>query len=260
MADYEKILLAVTPHGNKAIIAGFAAALPQCIAYADLTPPARLADFIAQCAHESAGFTTTTEFASGVAYEGRKDLGNTQKGDGRKFRGRGLIQDTGRAIYAELSKVFGVDFIANPEKLAEFPYAALAAAHFWKTRDLNKFADSSDFKGETKRINGGYNGLASREAYQAKAKFALADLKGALIAAAADETQKATVKAASAGTVSAATAVSAAGATPVVQNTISPFWAVAVAAVGIAAIVALIIAINHHKAAAADLIAAAQGA
>ena len=69
----------------------------------------RIAHFLGQTCHESAGFRTTEEFASGEAYEGRKDLGNIKKGDGRRYKGRGLLQLTGRANYAEHGKMLGVD-------------------------------------------------------------------------------------------------------------------------------------------------------
>ena len=195
MADFEKILLAVAPHGKKEIREGFATAMRDCIDRAGLTTPLRLAHFIAQCAHESAGVSTTTEYASGRAYEGRKDLGNTTPGDGVRCKGRGLIQNTGAAAYRWLSALFGVDFYANPDKLAQFPWAALAAAAFWQKRGLNKWADADDIEGVTLRINGGYNGLASRKAYLVKAKHALSNLKGSLESAAAEETNKAVAKA-----------------------------------------------------------------
>ena len=167
--DYLPLLKALCLKGSPTVLAGFAAALPQCIAVANLTTSKRLAAFIAQCAHESDGFRTTVEYASGAAYEGRKDLGNTVKGDGVRFKGRGVIQLTGRANYAAYGKLLGVDLVGNPSLAAAFPYAALTAAHFWNTKKLNAFADAGDLKEVTRRINGGYNGLAQRLDYYSKA-------------------------------------------------------------------------------------------
>ena len=82
------------------------------------------AGLIAQLAHESGAFRYAEELADGRAYEGRTDLGNTQPGDGPRFKGRGLIQLTGRANYAAYSKASGVDYVARPEKVASDPFAA----------------------------------------------------------------------------------------------------------------------------------------
>lgn len=134
--------------------------------------------FLAQTCHESAGFTTTQEFASGHAYEGRTDLGNVQPGDGVKFKGHGLIQTTGRYNHAAFTEWAQAnfedtpDFVENPEKLMEFPWALLSAFYYWQSRDLNKWADKSDFRRVTKIINGGYNGLEDRRKYLARAEAA----------------------------------------------------------------------------------------
>ena len=121
--------------------------------------------FLAQLAHESDGFKTTREYASGRAYEGRTDLGNTEEGDGVRFRGRGLIQLTGRSNYRQFSAASGVDVEDNPQLVEEFPLALEVSAWFWYKRGLNALADDGDFKKITRRINGGYNGLADRERY-----------------------------------------------------------------------------------------------
>lgn len=135
--------------------------------------PEREAAFIAQVAHESAGFYYTRELASGEAYEGRADLGNTQAGDGKRFRGRGFIQITGRANYRAVSDALGADFVANPEWLEETDAAARSAAWFWQSRNLNELADKGDFKAITKRINGGLNGYSDRLTYWERAKAQL---------------------------------------------------------------------------------------
>jgi putative chitinase len=133
----------------------------------------RVINFISQVLHESGGLQYFTEFAPGSAYEGRKDLGNTNPGDGVKFKGRGAIQVTGRYNYIKLSKDLGYDFVNDPKKLAELPWAILSAGWFWDLKKLNKYADKDDLNTITKRINGGTNGIDERRKYQlmAKAEF-----------------------------------------------------------------------------------------
>lgn len=136
-----------------------------------LDRPERAVHFLAQIAHESAHFRTTTEYASGAAYEGRKDLGNIYKGDGRKFRGRGLIQLTGRANTKKFTQWMRrrdpscPDFEANPELVAQFPWAFLASVHYWESRNLNRYADTNNIEMLTRRINGGLNGYKDRVRY-----------------------------------------------------------------------------------------------
>ena len=132
-----------------------------------INTPLRLAHFFAQIDHESGGFKYTTELGSKAyfnKYEGRKDLGNTQAGDGYKFRGRGYIQVTGRANYTEISKDLNIDFVNNPDLLSQEANAMLSAIWFWNKRKLNAIADRNDIVTLTKRINGGTNGLADRKA------------------------------------------------------------------------------------------------
>ena len=133
----------------------------------------RRAHFLAQTCHESAGFRTTEEFADGSAYEGRKNLGNTEPGDGPRYKGRGLIQLTGRANYVEYGEALGLDLVGQPETAAEPVISLRIACEFWKRRDLNQFADQDDIETITRRINGGLNGLDDRKANLAKAKAAL---------------------------------------------------------------------------------------
>jgi putative chitinase len=133
----------------------------------------RAAHFLAQICHESAGVRTTEEFANGSAYEGRKDLGNTQPGDGPRYKGRGLIQLTGRANYVEYGEALGLALVDHPESAAEPVISLRIACEFWKRRDLNQFADQDDIETITRRINGGLNGFDDRKAYLGKAKAAL---------------------------------------------------------------------------------------
>lgn len=134
----------------------------------EINTPLRLAHFFAQIHHESGGFKYLKELGNDkyfLKYEGRKDLGNTQKGDGYKFKGRGYIQVTGRANYSEISKDLKIDFINNPELLEQEVNAMVSALWFWNKRKLNQFADLDDVKTITKKINGGYNGLKERQEY-----------------------------------------------------------------------------------------------
>ena len=163
----------------------------------------RLCHFLAQVSHECAGFTVAEEnlnysaarmvqvfgpgrhsaritdaearslagnkpaFAERIYGLGNptmaKRLGNTQPGDGYRYRGRGFMQITGRANYRDMGRKIGVDLEANPDLAAEPLYALMTAAAFWDNRDLNKFADRNDLDGITRRINGGLNGLDHRK-------------------------------------------------------------------------------------------------
>lgn len=133
----------------------------------------RICHFLAQVMHESGEFSWYREFASGAAYEGRADLGNTQTGDGVKYKGRGAIQITGRANYQKVTDSFGVDFINNPVWLEQINYGTQAAGWYWDRRHLNTYADQDDLREVTRRVNGGTNGLTDRAYYLQQAKVVL---------------------------------------------------------------------------------------
>lgn len=166
--------------------ARFAGPLSDACAFYGINTPARLAAFLAQIGHESGGLRFVRELWGPTPvqerYEGRHDLGNTQPGDGSRYRGRGLIQTTGRYNYQRvrdrLRESFGdadvPDFEVEPEALEQPRWAALSAADYWDDRGLNALADSGDFLTMTKRINGGTNGLPDRLERWARAKEALA--------------------------------------------------------------------------------------
>lgn len=138
--------------------------LDAAMARYDISTIARTAHFLAQVGHESGRLRYVRELASGAAYEGRKDLGNTEPGDGVRFKGRGLIQVTGRRNYTLCGLALELDLLNAPE-LLELPVnAALSAAWFWWNAGLNELADKDEFRKITRRINGGYNGLADRHA------------------------------------------------------------------------------------------------
>lgn len=133
----------------------------------------RVCHFLAQAAHESASFRTLEEYASGEAYEGRKDLGNVNKGDGVRYKGRGIFQLTGRSNYRRIGQLIGKDLENNPE-LAETPeVSVLTALEYWKSRELSRIADLDDVETITRRINGGLNGFQDRKNYLSKIKAIL---------------------------------------------------------------------------------------
>lgn len=136
----------------------------------EINTPLRAAAFLAQLAHESGGLQYMEEIASGAAYEGRRDLGNTQPGDGKRFKGHGPIQITGRANHKTYGDKLGVDLIADPKLAATKEVGFRVAGCFWKDHGLNELADQQKFETITRRINGGLNGLADREHYYARAK------------------------------------------------------------------------------------------
>ncbi|MEE4373660.1 glycoside hydrolase family 19 protein [Pseudomonas alliivorans] len=142
----------------------------------------RIAAFIAQVGHESGQLRYVRELG-GSEYLSKYDtgklaerLGNTPEadGDGQFYRGRGLIQVTGRANYAECGEALGLDLINHPELLEQPEHAAMSAAWYWGSRGLNSLADKGDLIQITRRINGGTNGLADRQALYKRALAVLA--------------------------------------------------------------------------------------
>lgn len=138
---------------------------------ANCTTVNRAAMFLAQIGHESVGLKYTEEIASGEAYNGRQDLGNTQPGDGPRFKGRSYIQVTGRHNYGALSRwahskgyvPTPTYFVDNPTRLAGDQYAFLGAVWYWiAARNMNSYADAKDIVGATRAVNGGLNGLEDR--------------------------------------------------------------------------------------------------
>jgi putative chitinase len=138
----------------------------------------RIAAFIAQIGHESGQLQYVREIwgptPAQAKYEGRADLGNTVKGDSSRYRGRGLIQITGRANYSACGEALGLDLVNQPELLEQPQYACLSAAWFWATKGLNTLADKDQFNTITRRINGGLNGLQDRLEIWARARTVLA--------------------------------------------------------------------------------------
>lgn len=151
--------------------------------------PHRLAHIFAQIMHETAYFRYDRELWNGkgaqARYEGRADLGNVRPGDGKKFKGHGPIQVTGRSNTTEFRNWCREfipetpDFAEYPELINTDPYEGLTLVWYWATRKLNKFADKNDLYMVTKRVNGGTNGLAHRyECYDAAALALLGEPVG----------------------------------------------------------------------------------
>lgn len=175
-----------------------------------VTTPIRLAHFLAQCLHETGGFAIARESgnyrasriceifgvgrhsaavteseAESLAHDGpalfervyglgnpkkAKELGNTKPGDGWKYRGGGIMQTTGRGNYRRMGQKCGVDFESNPEWVTSAAHALKPALAEWTEGGLNAAADADDIRKITRRINGGYNGLADRERWLAKVR------------------------------------------------------------------------------------------
>jgi putative chitinase len=178
-----------------------------------ITTPLRLAHFLAQCLHENGGLQIEWESGAYSAArlceifgEGRhsaaitaaeaerlarnpalifervyglgnpkkaKELGNVNPGDGFKYRGGGIMQTTGRANYRRMGQRCGVDFEARPDLVVSAEHALKPALAEWSAGNLNDAADRDDIRTITRRINGGYNGLADRQAWLAKARMAI---------------------------------------------------------------------------------------
>ncbi|MFX1758787.1 MULTISPECIES: glycoside hydrolase family 19 protein [Rhodococcus] len=161
---------AVTPEELTRIVPGipaekieqYIAPLNDAMTRSGIDNPVRQAAFIAQLAVESDSFRTFEEYASGRAYEGRADLGNTQPGDGERYKGRGAIQITGRHNYEKVSEHVGVDFVAHPELLAAPENAFATAAWYWSSRNLNEVADTAGIVRVSELVNGGHHALGRR--------------------------------------------------------------------------------------------------
>lgn len=162
---------------SKTVTDGLVEFLPEYLERYELNTQLELAHFLAQAAHESDHFRTLQEYASGAAYEGRRDLGNVYPGDGRRYKGRGIFQLTGRANYTTMSKKLGVDLVNNPGLAATPEISVQTALEYWKSRNLSKWAKEDNVEQVTKLINGGYNGLKQRRIHLQKAKRAIALLE-----------------------------------------------------------------------------------
>lgn len=163
-------------HAAEELVRRFYASLLDAMERGFIDTPLRQAHFLAQLAHESGELRYTQELANGEKYEGRKDLGNTEPGDGPRFKGRGLIQLTGRSNYIAFGKAIGQDLTrdSNMLRVATDPQLAVeVAVWFWTKYDLNALADQDDVLAITRKINGGTNGLEDRKEKLERAKYFL---------------------------------------------------------------------------------------
>jgi predicted chitinase len=143
--------------------------LNQCLDDWDITTRPRVRHFLAQTAHESGGGRWKEELSNGQYLEGRTDIGNTQLGDGPRFKGAGYIQLTGRADYQAFSKAIGDPDVMEGCAYVAKHYPFTAAGWFWHKNGLNEKADKGVTVATiTKVVNGGLNGLKDRERYYRK--------------------------------------------------------------------------------------------
>lgn len=161
------------PHLPASTFEHHAPALWPAMQETEITTPLRVAAFLAQLAHETGGWRWLKELGGPsyfTRYDGRRDLGNTQPGDGYRYRGRGYIQITGRANYRHYGEVLGIALETQPE-LAQVPMIAAAiATRFWTDHGLNRLADQGDLIAITRTINGGLSGQDDRAERYALAK------------------------------------------------------------------------------------------
>ena len=177
----------IMPGANPARLELFFPHLQAAMDEFEINTPARVAAFLAQLAHESGQLRFMEEIWGPTAAQRRyepvtslsRTLGNTVAGDGFRFKGRGPIQLTGRANYQRFGGLLGLDLVGNPSLAATPEVAFRIAALFWQNRGLNPLADAQNFREITRRINGGFNGLADRLSFYARAKAVLGVGSGA---------------------------------------------------------------------------------
>ncbi len=181
--DMPELLKACYPNSTAENRERYAAHLLDTAWSYSISRPLRLSHWLAQLGHESGELKYSEEIASGRAYEWRKDLGNVQSGDGVRFKGRGLIQLTGRSNYTRFSRSVGMpEALGHPATVAQLPLSVIVSGWFWvygTSVDLNRVADKDNVTLITKLINGGYNGLADRKRLLVLCKRAI-DKQGTL--------------------------------------------------------------------------------
>ena len=159
----------LSPRGKAGIIDGIVAHSSILAEYSLTKNKLRLCHFLAQAAHETAGFRTLVEYGStryfDHRYGHRQDLGNRKRSDGSRYRGRGIFQLTGRANYRRFGHFLGIDLEANPLLASDPEISLRIACEYWQRHSLSVLADRNDLHAITRKINGGYNGLRDRQRY-----------------------------------------------------------------------------------------------
>jgi predicted chitinase len=173
--EFVEILQKIMPNARRQHVVEYAPHIVEIFKKYQINTIRRQRHFLSQVGHESGEFRYREEIASGSRYEGRRDLGNVNPGDGRRFKGRGLIQLTGRYNYTQFDDYLkrNKELIRNPELVAtDNELNVSAAGWFWMRNGLNELADRDDIVAVTRRINGGTNGLAHRrQLYQRAVRY-----------------------------------------------------------------------------------------
>ncbi len=177
----ENALKQIMPNLNHAKCQAYLPFLQQAMEEFEINTLLREAAFLAQIAHESGEFRWMEEIWGPTETQKRyelpspkaTELGNTRPGDGKRFKGRGPIQITGRANYKKYGGLLGVDLIDQPELAATPEVGFRIACVFWRLSKLNELADQQQFEKITRRINGGLTGQADRVKYYERAKVVL---------------------------------------------------------------------------------------
>lgn len=139
------------------------------LSFFKINTPVRIRHFLSQISHESGGGRYKEELASGADYEGRSDLGNTQSGDGKRYKGAGYIQMTGRANYQAFANYIKDPKVMDGVSYVASKYPVTSAGFWWHSNNMNALCDSNPTVDQvTKRVNGGYNGLDDRKKYYAR--------------------------------------------------------------------------------------------
>lgn len=176
-ADTEKVLVSKEQAEyifNRTVNPNILADLNACLIRFGITEKEDIRHFLAQCAHESGGLRWLKELATGDDYEWRSDLGNNQAGDGRRYKGGGVIQLTGRANYQDFAVFMGDPKIMDGVDYVAEKYPVSSAGFWWKNNDMSRFiANGATVEQVTKRVNGGYNGLSDRIYYYERAKVVI---------------------------------------------------------------------------------------
>jgi putative chitinase len=150
------------PSADDQIVHELAKHLPEVLETYGINTDLRITHFLVQCACQSDNFRTLESYESGDLYETRKDLGNVNRGDGKRYKRRGLIHILGRTNYENCGNRLGIDLVSNPELASDPRNAIIIACEYWRVHNLEFWADKNDGKQITRKITGNYNDLKKR--------------------------------------------------------------------------------------------------